>query len=234
MYNNIEYIVMAEDTVNGTVDLISANGLQVNNNNVNLGNGDQRSVIAVPVVNENEITSEEKAERARWSYNNMVETLVMACKDATGLTVDGTEVISVRSVGNTNVKYTSNGITGTDNPGTYVYDWQTAGAESDWYTSNGYNSYNMKVEDNNYQSDWSILGTLGIRTADNSLDYWLASRFVRTASETVTFGVYYGASYGGFGQQSLCFEKLNNESSSYNDMCVRPVITLNSSVLASY
>ena len=224
--------MFAEDETNGIVDLISADALQVNNSNTILGYDDPEAIVAVPAVDENNVTDEEKGARSRWSYNNMVETLVKACKNATGLTIDGTNVISIRSVGNANVKYTSTGITGTDNPGTYTYDWQTLNAESDWYTTKGYYNYNMKDEDYNYESDYSTMTRLGIRQADNEQYYWLASRKKREGATSVRFDgrfIYPDGNNGGYGIWNASLSPDAWEQS----YCVRPIVTLNYSLISS-
>ena len=231
-YGGNDYIVMAEDTINGTVDLISANTLQVNSNDIYLGYNDPGAITAVPAVDEQNPTDAEKAERGRWSYNNMVNTLVTACKDATSLTVDGTDVISIRSVGNTNVKYTSNGITGSDNSGTYTYNWENLGAEINWYNSYGFNSYNMKDEDTNYLTDVNTMKQLGIITPDDMEYYWLASRNIYDNNNDVYFRVHVIQIAGTLDAYTLCFLYSSGETRG-NDysFAIRPIVTVSSSVL---
>ena len=176
-YKNVDYIVMSEDKVNGTVDLVSANALQVNDADVVLGKDDPRAISNATDLDDDGTISD--VEKAVYSYNNAFETLVIACKDATGLTVDGTKVKSIRCVGNTNVKYTSSGITDTGTTETYIYDWQAVGAESDWYTEQGFYTYNLKKFGNNSYNfegeDHDLLVKLGALRQDNSGSrYWVA------------------------------------------------------------
>ena len=227
-YGGIDYIVMSEDKTNGTVDLISAEALQVNDDDVSLGYNDSGAKTAIPASDETNPTTEEQGARGVWSYNNAVNTLVTACKDATGLTVDGTNVISIRSVGNTNVKYTSTGIVGSDS-GTYTYDWQTAGAESDWYTTYG---FNMKPEDTNHRADVDKMKQLGIFATDNLGNYWLASRGAKASSSDVDFFVrcVYGLGY--LRDLNVCWVLSSGNTDGHgNSFAVRPVVTLNSSLL---
>ena len=230
-YNNIGYIIMAEDTTNGTVDLISANAFGSKYNATSLGYNDPAAIVAVPAVNENSLSDGEKGERARWSYNNMVNTLVTACKDATGLTIDGTNVISVRCVGNTNVKYTSSGITGTDNPGLYSYDYQTTGASYDWFTADQFDRYNLKDDDNNYETDWNTMKYLGIISTDDRKEYWLASRYIRDINTYIDFSVRTVES-GELNYNSL-YEVSDAGNSHFRDrnFSIRPIITINSTLL---
>ena len=188
-YEGIGYKVFAEDEENGTVDLISAQALQVNGSDINLGTFDPNAENNATDLDGDETIS--NFEKAVYSYNNAINTLVTACKDATGLTVDGTNVISIRSAGNTDVKYTSSGIVGTDNPGTYdTYDYQTAGAESNWYATKGYSIYNLKAGDNNYESDWSIMRKIGATNGGGSNPYyWLASRYIREEADYIYFNI---------------------------------------------
>ena len=229
--NNIDYIVFDEDTINETVDLISADALEVSNNNITLGYDDPNAIAAVPAVDENNPTKAEKLERVAWSYNNAVETLVTACKNATGLTIDGTDVISIRSVGNTNLKYTSNGITGSDS-GTYTYDWQSIGASKDWFTTNGYDIYNLKAGDINYQSDYNKMTALEIALADNKQYYWFASRFVDENSYNVLFSIRYVNNSGSLDNECFCNSIRDGDIyCEHNIFDVRPIVTINSSLL---
>lgn len=232
-YGGNDYIVMAEDTANGTVDLVSAQALQVNSNDIALGYNDPGAISAVPAADENSVTTEEQAARGRWSYNNSINTLVTACKNATGLTVDGTDVISIRSVGNENVKYTSSGITGNDTSTTYTYPYQTFELESNWYTANNYNNYNMKAEDTNYTSDVTKMKQLGIFAADNFGYYWLASRRIDADANDVGFRVRGVYEIGDLGNGDLCDVYNSGNTYGYDrSYAVRPVVTLNSSLLS--
>ena len=220
-YGGVDYIVMAEDS--STVTLISANALGT----VPLGRNDAGAIAAVPTAGET-ATDAENGQRGVWSYNNAVNTLVTACKDATGLTVDGSTVISIRSAGNTNVTYTSSGISGTDAPGDYTYDYQTAGASSDWYTANGYNNYHMKREDTNYSSDLNTMKQLGIPKADNGGTYWLASRRVNANTNNVNFNVRNVNDMGNLDNDNVCNVNDNgNVNGNENSYAVRPVASIN-------
>ena len=224
-YGGVEYIVMAEDS--STVTLISANALGT----VPLGKDDSNATNNATDLNNDGTVSD--GEKGVWSYNNAVNTLVTACKDATGLTVDGSTVISIRSAGNTNVTYTSSGISGTDAPGDYTYDYQTAGAESDWYTANGFNNYHMKREDTNYSSDLNTMKQLGIFAADDKGTYWLASRRVYSNSYNVGFSMRRVYEMGGFNDLSVCYVYSGGRVDGYEDSyAVRPVVTLSSSAIS--
>ena len=102
---------MSKDTTNGTIDLISTYTL----GSVTLGSTDPVAIAnATDLDNSGQITDED---RVLYSYNNAVQTIVTECVNVSGIeTVDGTNVISIRSVGNTDFKYTSNGFTNNDNP----------------------------------------------------------------------------------------------------------------------
>lgn len=222
-YNGERYIVMAEDS--STVTLISANALGT----VPLGRNDAGAIAAVPTAGET-ATDAENGQRGVWSYNNAVNTLVTACKNATGLTVDGSTVISIRSAGNTNVTYTSSGISGTDAPGDYTYDYQTAGAQSDWYTANGFNNYHMKREDTNYSTDDTVMRALAISRADNGGRYLLASRRVDARDSDVYFYVRYVYAAGNLDGNDVCNVDSYGYVRGYDASCaVRPVVTLSSS-----
>lgn len=119
------------------------------------------------------------------SYNNAVEILVTKCKNETGLEIDGLEVIAIRSVGNENVKYTSEGIIGNDTIDCYTSDYMQSNVSSygkpenggDWFTMFGYNDCNLKQADNNYKNDFDKMNELGIISSDTI--YWLASRYAK-------------------------------------------------------
>ena len=94
----IEYIVFEEHKDRGTVELISKNAL----GQLTLGNNDENAI------------GNTDLEKAIWSYNNAIETIVNYCKEVTELEIDGTKIISIRSVGNRNIKYTNLGLEGKD------------------------------------------------------------------------------------------------------------------------
>ena len=107
--NDIEYRIISIDTENGTIDLMSTSGL----GSVTLGKNDPIAIENATDLDNDEVVSD--AEKALYSYNNAVTTIVMACVDESGIeTVDGKNVISIRTVGNRNIKYTSSGLVGDD------------------------------------------------------------------------------------------------------------------------
>ena len=73
---------------------------------------------------------------------------------------------------------------------------------------------------------------LGILSADNMYEYWLASRFVDEYSNDVSFEVRHVDDYGGLGDSNLC----GVHNYAYPDYhspsnAVRPVVTLKSGIL---
>ena len=230
-YGGKQYIVMSENS--NTVDLISA----YSESALELGRDDLGAIAAVPAVDNNNITEEERVERAIWSYNNAMETIVKACKQATNLNVDGENVLSIRSVGNTNIKYTSDGITVTDNPGAFSSSYN-------WYAQKG---YNIKRTDTNFSSDYTKLINLGILALDNdNRIYWIASRCIfddtdyRVVGGIRTFeGVTISSILDNYNEEGCMyfFELLENKIESMsaktkdnndNPICpvVRPIVTV--------
>ena len=227
---DIDYYVLAIN--DNTVDLISANTLGT----VKLGYEDESATSGNTHKEQSEydsMTEEEYFTRAANSYNHAVETIVTACKNATGLTIDGTNVISIRSVGNTNVKYISDTeIVGNDG-GTYSYNLEETGAESDWYTPMGYDMKPGDVEEN-FKADTNLMQSLGIINADDGANYWLASRYVEADSDGVYLMV---RKIIGHGRVTTCddFCGVLNDGESYGcdpEYGVRAVVTLKSSAIA--
>ena len=234
-YGGIKYIVIGENS--NTVTLISANPLQVNNANIKMGSLNQAAITAVPAADESNPTATEKLNRAIWAYNNYINILLEACKSATGLTVDGSTVISIRSIGNANMKYENvNGvetITGTDTD-TYTYDYEWA--QSDWYTPLGYTMKDIGSND-----DEAIMNSLAVFKADNAGSYWLAYRSNEENVDYVRFHVsvinqaytLYSVcmcqigKYGSYDQSTMDYDY----EAGYISNGVRPIVTLSSSAI---
>ena len=143
MLGEIEYVVFEEHKEKGTVDLISKNALGL----LTLGSKDEGAKGSTDL------------EKAIWSYNNAIETIVKYCKEITGLEVDGTTVKSIRSVGNRDVKYTKRGIEGNDTTKFFK--------NSDIKLSK---VYKIKNSDTNFETDLNRIIDLNINNARNILD----------------------------------------------------------------
>ena len=146
-------------------------------------------------------------------YNNAITTLNNAAIEATGLTVDGTNVKSIRSVGTSG---------NSDNSGNYP------NPESTTFTTY---TGNAKVADLFYEVD--LMKLYEANTFDIGSEYWIASRnILYRPSESLMFKIRYtnkdSANLGdriiyGMGDSVTAFISL--ETRSY---AVRPVIILNS------
>ena len=218
-YGGIDYIVFADN--GDTVDLISADGL----GSLQLGQSYKEG-------------AEGFAEGAE-AYNNAVNAIVAKCKEVTGLEVDGEVVKSIRSVGNENVKYTSNGIKGSDTTEYFTSTYMKANVDGypnatygDWFAT--YNSLNIKQGDGNFLNDYNRMNELGILNANlpfGVFGYWLASRDVYAGYSGATFGVDV-IHNGGLGSINLCYA--SDDGYAYgnsNSYMVRPVVTLSSSAI---
>ena len=179
--NDIEYVIISTDSENGTIDLMSRHAL----GSLTLGPNDPNAITNATDLNNDGNISE--VERALYSYNNAVEPIVMACVTESGIeTVDGKNVISIRSFGNTNIKYTSEGLIGRDEPG--------------WYSGNFSSIINeeLKAEDENYLNDDFV--TYFRRTAGTA---FVASRFVAFEHVPNSKDSYFDRDYIYFGIRSL-------------------------------
>ena len=178
-YQGISWIVLYDDA--DKVELITANALE----RVTLGYKDAGAKTNVTVANEKRLTDEEMFRRGAWSYNNVIETLTEACKEATGIRENirnvGGPAIDTKTMKDTVVFSELTGFKG----GTFEnYEGETNG---------------LKQEDENYLADYNQMNKLGILNADNGKDYWLASR-----SLDLTFGYSFNTRY----LQDRCIEKL--------------------------
>ena len=81
---------------------------------VTLGSTDPVAIANATDLDDNGVVSGK--EKGIYSYNNAVETLVMECVEESGVkeNLDGINVLSIRSIGNTDMKYTSQGLIGND------------------------------------------------------------------------------------------------------------------------
>ena len=136
--------------------------------------------------------------------------MVDECKKATGLEVDGKNVLEIRNVGGPS-KDTSLQYSNSDN----------------WFYK--YNSLKIKTSDENYKSDYNRLEELDLLFSDNSRNYWFASRDIDNYSDYVYFNI--RDSFSSYMNKStnICYVnsyggKLGN-SKTYG---VRPIIVLNS------
>lgn len=111
-------------------------------------------------------------------YNNLIETLKQACKDATGITT------GIRNVGGP-----------VEDPETPTYvtlnDLKTKGfvPQSDKEAQIGTLIADIKQGDENYLNDYNQMKSLGILVTDTPENYWLASRFVYVESAKITLRV---------------------------------------------
>ena len=161
---------------------------------------------------------------AKESYNAAVTTLVEECKEATGIEIGG-NVIGIRSVGGP-----------AEDKTTSTIDFSKPFEEfqpNDSFLAAEFTGKNIKIEDDNYLEDYNQMKKIGILSADNMYDYWLASRFVDEYSGNVDFGVRCvdnGAVLGGY---YLCSVYDNGDTGFNSPSCaVRPVVTLKSGILS--
>ena len=124
---------------------------------------------------------------ARNKYNGAISTIVQKCIDVTGIT-------SVRSIGGP----------ATDTV-TTTFDFKELARTTDYFNPqvdmsefDKYEGENgFKIGDNNYLEDYNQMVKAGVVQADNSQDYWLASRYIETGNN-VHFNVRHNWHRDGF------------------------------------
>ena len=230
--NGEKYIVLYDAGEQGdNVQLISANALD----NVTLGyndgqiNWDDSNVITAANIFNDTAEGESvliHVEKAIYSYNNAITNLNAKCKSVVGDA--NNDIIDVRSVGSNP--------TNKDNENTTPYTstfLESNPSNSATYSAGDFDEKG-KGTDQNYITDFDRMVALGINTAENSSDYWLASRVVDEDPSNVYFNVRYVNSDGGTDYYVLWNVYTGSASGNYNTRGVRPVVSLSSYTLSKY
>ena len=173
-------------------------------------NGTELEVVANYVSDPVTIGADTYAE-ALTAYNSAISTLDSAAITASGLTVDGTNVKSIRSLGNSG---------NSDNAG-YLEN-----PDSDKFSN--YASNSAKTVDFNFATDYMKLHNAGALSA--SSDYWLASRQVNISSSLNFYVRHFSISDFGINVYNMCYIEPDGSMHGCNlSNSVRPVLTLSSS-----
>ena len=241
-YDNKNWIVLYDDSVNG-LQMISEDALlDVNGNEFYLGRNDgifSEDGFEESVITEIDgVSGKSDLEKAMYSYDNMVTRLNNICD---GLVADADYVKSVRSVGS-NPRNPSS-----DNPDSFIGSANTIEGygTSTWFEDNlnltknveegrtfytiGETDaeYKIKGTDTNFESDFDRMVALGINVTDE--DYWLASRLVGSDDGCVIFDARYV--YEGFGYGNDLWNVNSGCANDSHGYCaVRPVVSLDSSI----
>ena len=161
---------------------------------------------------------------ARNKYNRAVELMVTECERVTGIENN------IRSIGGTVV----------DTTDTVVFENLQYFQPSEGVDFSQYEGENgFKVGDNNYEEDKNQMIIAGVYKADNSKEYWFASRYSDVASTVessriVFFGMRAGYTSGGDSGGNLCGVSCDGNANYYSNTCsrgVRPVLTLSGGIL---
>ena len=146
-------------------------------------------------------------------YNNVIITLNNAAADATGLTIDGTNVKGIRSIGISG----NNDISGNfENPDSTTFSTYAG---------------NAKTADKFYEID--LIKLYDANTVDVGSEYWIASRNIYTSRRELSFRIrFINNSYVNLGEDEICEVFLDNGEITMKgytrSYAVRPVVTLNS------
>ena len=145
------------------------------------------------------------------AYNNAMTTLYNAAVTASGLTVDGTDVKSIRCLGNSGIA---------DNAG-YLEN-----PDSEKFSA--YTSNSARTLDFNFETDYMKLHYANALSA--SSNYWLASRAINISSSLNFYVRHFSIADSDIGYYNICYID-QDDSQLYGtpSNCVRPVITLSSS-----
>ena len=161
----------------------------------------------------------------RTNYNKAVETIVNKCKTETGLTSN------IRSVGSTLTE--EEALSATNTVDFSALETFTPTVDDSQFAQYEGATNGLRKGDTNYESDYAQMEALGILSADNLSDYWLASRFADEYSYGVYFRVRYVYGGGDLGSNYLC--NVNHDAYANCDntdaRAVRPVVSLESGIL---
>lgn len=230
-YRGIMWMVLYNDSTHG-VQLVTANTLNVNG--VRLGYAEELEGAS----------NEAKFASARESYNNMVSTLTLACREATGIRETS---INIRSIGGPAEEpelTAENAVDFPNTPDDNTSDFESFRFNSASYPiltseyittnfegANGFRMWDTK-DYYDYPEDYTRMQELGITMADNQQVYWLASRYLVENSSNANFIVGCVNNYGYLDYYYLSFVSFDGRVIGHcNYFGVRPVITLSSGIL---
>ena len=182
------------------------------------------TAVTVPLgYNDNTVDGRDNFEEAKNSYNNALKRLYEEAQKY----LNTTYASVVRCVGSdpSNPDWD----TTTNEAGYYTKEIAEEQEEYQDYMENGgwYNTV-FKNEDDKYNTDWTQMGTItGIKPA--SSNYWLASRYVYSNSDSSYFRVRGVYTFGSLLSNYLCYVASGgNTSEGAYPYGFRPVFTLNS------
>ena len=212
-YNGETWIILYDDATNG-LQMISAESLQYNRADFNLGHND--SLINLDSLSTN-------FEKSVYSYNNAITTLNTACESFVQQTdITSGKITSVRCVGSNPTNKSSENATPYESDN--LSKWPIG-------STPGIGNKKGKSTDNNYESDYERMVALGIHKCNiENKSYWLASRFVFENSSRVDFDI------RDVGDDGLCNDDyLWRVSESYangsnGSKLLRPVVSLKSDI----
>ncbi len=226
-YDDKEWIILYDDEEHG-LQMISKDALKKDNSaGITLGNNDEiLNGKEIQKFEENKNGDNLNLEKAVYSYNNAVKTLNDVCDE---LVAKNDKITSVRSVGSK-----ATGDTNADDVGLYtqkegdsntnLIKWPTSDSNYNVGVGNG----KGKATDMNYEEDYDRMVALGINVADE--EYWLASRWVNLAPDSVYFSVR-DVSEGFVQGYDLLGVEDSEAYGDYHSCAVRPVVSLRSDAL---
>ena len=231
--NGEKYIVLYDAGEKGeNVQLVSANTYEVDN--VYLGYNDNwidwtdSAVIAAANIFEDTQSGQSvltDLEKTIYSYNNAITTLNAKCRSVVGNT--NSDILDVRCIGSNPTNKNS------ENTTLYTSTFLQNNPTSGTYSAGAFNGVG-KGDDSNNGEDYIRLLLIGANESQNSQSYWLASRRVYEDSSFVNFYVWLVRSNGYRISFNICYVDRSNAGSWSNNYGVRPVVYLDSEVLADY